>query len=71
MKRQPTNTKGTSTKEQTPNLKRVNGDGWNGPRHSTERYCQLEGVYVLERSRPNSDSRGPWTEHPSLLTHLR
>lgn len=41
-------------------------DCWNGPRHTMEHYCQLEGAYVLERSclqhclatlgGPNSDS---------------
>lgn len=43
--------------------------GWNGPRHTTEHYCHLEGacfgkelpLTLTALGGPNSDSGGPWT----------
>lgn len=51
MKRQPTNTKVTLTKEQTPNLKCVAGTAGMGRGVAwMEHCCQLEGAYVSESS---------------------
>lgn len=35
---------------------------WNGPRHTTELYCQLEGACVLERVAFNT----VWPEDPTV-----